>query len=266
MQSQGSSSSYYQEKFRKLSDEELFLALNEEIKKDNDVLQMWLPIMETKMKANMIANIGINCTSLSREMSAIMERLAIQVEELEKLQKEQSSRQLSSDTKNDAIRECESISLSLEEELSSSTLGEAKNTIECDKMPLILKGELQDPTFFENNELVIDKEMLLEEKQVEKEHPELIVENVLVGVKGFNFPIESLTFGMDEDRQVSFAEKLSFSISQVCIDAKHGEITLLVGEEKMKFYLHLRKPLTDEERRPCKKLESSFFFHRGYST
>ena len=59
-------------------------------------------------------------------------------------------------------------------------------------MPLVLEGELQDPTFFENNELVIDEEPLLEEKQVEKEHPELIVENVLVGVKDFNFAIESL--------------------------------------------------------------------------
>ena len=67
-------------------------------------------------------------------------------------------------------------------------------------MPLVLKGELQDPTFVENKELVIDKEPLLEEKQVEKEHPELIVENVLVRVKDFNFPIESFTFSMDEDR------------------------------------------------------------------
>ena len=35
-------------------------------------------------------------------------------------------------------------------------------------------------------------------------------------------------------------------------------MTLLVGKEKMKFNLHQRKPLTDEERRACKKLESSF--------
>ena len=35
-------------------------------------------------------------------------------------------------------------------------------------------------------------------------------------------------------------------------------MTLLVGKEKMKFDLHQRKPLTDEERRACKTLESSF--------
>ena len=42
------------------------------------------------------------------------------------------------------------------------------------------------------------------------------------------------------------------------IDTVNREMTLLVGEEKMKFDLHQRKPLTDEERRACKKLESSF--------
>ena len=107
------------------------------------------------MDANMIANIGTNCTNLSREMSAIMDRLVIQAEELEKLLKEKSSRKLPSDTKNDDIWECESISLCFEEELSSPTLDEDKNTIDSDKMPLVLEGELQDPTVVENNELAI---------------------------------------------------------------------------------------------------------------
>ena len=79
------------------------------------------------MDANMIATIGTNSKNLNREMYAIMERTTIQAEELEKLQKEQSSRQLSSDTKNDVILESESISLSLVEELSSTTLDEDKN-------------------------------------------------------------------------------------------------------------------------------------------
>ena len=64
-------------------------------------------------------------------------------------------------------------------------------------MPLVLEGELQDLTFVENNELFIDEELLLEEKQAEKQHPKIIMENVLVGVEAFYFPIESLTFGMD---------------------------------------------------------------------
>ena len=58
-------------------------------------------------------------------------------------------------------------------------------------MSLILEGELHDPTLVENNELAIEEESSLQEKQVEKEHPELIVENVLVGVEDFYFPIDS---------------------------------------------------------------------------
>ena len=42
------------------------------------------------------------------------------------------------------------------------------------------------------------------------------------------------------------------------IDVENGEMTLLVSEEKMKFDHHQSKLLTNEERRACKKLESSF--------
>ena len=60
MQSQGSSSSYYQEQFQQPSDEELFLALKEEIKRDNEALQMQLPNMEPKMDAKRIADMDTN--------------------------------------------------------------------------------------------------------------------------------------------------------------------------------------------------------------
>ena len=63
------------------------------------------------MDADMIADMVTNSTNLSREMYAIMER----TEELEKSIKEQSSRELLNNTKNDDIRECESITLSLED-------------------------------------------------------------------------------------------------------------------------------------------------------
>ena len=63
---QRSSSSYYQKQFRQPSDEELFLALKEEIKRDNEALQMRLPIMETKMDANMIADMGTISKNLNR--------------------------------------------------------------------------------------------------------------------------------------------------------------------------------------------------------
>ena len=99
---------------------------------------------------------------------------------MEKSIKEQSSRQLPSNTKNDDIRENESISLSLEDVFSNLALDENKDIMECDKMPLVLEGELQEPTLVEKNELAINEEELLEEKQVKKQHPEFIIGKVLV--------------------------------------------------------------------------------------
>ena len=138
-------------------------------------------------------------------------------------------------------------------------MGERTTTgrIEFEKMPLVLEGVLQDPLLIEKNELASDEESSLNEKQVEKQHPELIMENVFVGVEDFYFPIESVTFGMKEDQRVLFIERPSIAKSQVWINAQHGEMTLLVGEEKMKFDLYQRTPLTDKERRAFKELESS---------
>ena len=76
MESQGSSSSNYQQQFRQPSDEELFLALKEKTKRDNEALEMRLPIMEPKVDATMIDNIGTNLKILNIEMYAIMERTA----------------------------------------------------------------------------------------------------------------------------------------------------------------------------------------------
>ena len=96
--------------------------------------------METKMDAKMIGDMETNYTNLSREMWAIMDTIAIQAEELAKVIKQQSSRKLSSNLKSDDLRECESINLSLEDELSSLTLDEDKDIMECDKMSLTLEG------------------------------------------------------------------------------------------------------------------------------
>ena len=101
---------------------------------------------------------------------------------------------------------------------------------------------MQDSTLIEKHELDINEELSLKEKQVEKKHLKLITENILVGVEDFYLPIESLTFGMEEDRQVSFVEKPHVATSQMWIDAENRELTLLVSEEKRKFDLHQSKP------------------------
>ena len=53
------------------------------------------------------------------------------------------------------------------------------------------------PTLVEkkDNELAIEEEPLLENMQIEEQHSGIKIENVLVGVDKFNFPIGFFNFG-----------------------------------------------------------------------
>ena len=171
----------------------------------------------------MIANIDTNSKNFNREMYAIMERVETQADELEKLLKEESPRKLPSDIKNDDIWESENVTLRLEDESLSLTLDEDKDIMECNKITLVLEEELQNPTLVEKNELAIDEELLLKEKQVEKQHPELIMENVLVGVEYLSFPTYSLIFSMEEDQQVSCVHYLPMPQVKCGLTLKMGK-------------------------------------------
>ena len=84
------------------------------------------------------------------------------------------------------------------------------------------------------------------------------MENILVGIDSFNFPIDIVTLGMEENQQVSSSGKSSRSKSQAWIDTKNGEMTLLVYQEKMKINLTQSIQLTNEEKLICMWIESSF--------
>ena len=92
---------------------------------------------------------------------------------------------------------------------------------------------------------------------VEEEHLGITIENVLFGIDKFNFPIDFMTLGMEEDRKVSSIGGPSISTSQVWIDVEHGEMTLQVGEKKVKFNLHQSIPITDEQKMICMMIKSS---------
>ena len=115
------------------------------------------------------------------------------------------------------------------------------------------KEEIQDPTLVEEkkNELANEEELLVENKQVEKQHLRKTIENVLVGIDKFNFPIDFVTLGIEDDQQVSSIGRPSNATSQAWIDVEHGEMTLLVGKEKLKFNLHQNIQLADEEKKCC---------------
>ena len=118
---------------------------------------MRLSNIEPKVDANMIADIDTNLTNLNREICAIVDRLAIQAEELAKAIKEESSTQLLTDTKNDDIRECENVTLSLEDELLSPTLDEDNDIMEYDKMSLIVEGEFKTRHWLRRMSLLLRK-------------------------------------------------------------------------------------------------------------
>ena len=105
---------------------------------------------------------------------------------------EQSSRPLPSGIKDedDDIWDFEIVNLSFEEEILGPTLVEKKD-----------------------NELVIEKESLLEKMQVEEKNPRIIVGNVLVGVENLNFPIDFVNWAMEEDQQVPYIGKPFAAIS-----------------------------------------------------
>ena len=126
-------------------------------------------------------------------------------------------------------------------------------------MPLSFEKEIQDSTLVEEkkNELANEEELLVEERQVKEQHPQITIENVLVGINKFNFPIDFVTLGMEEDQQVSSIGRLSNATSQALIDVEHGEMTLLISEEKLKFNLHQNIQLTNEEKNRCMRIESS---------
>ena len=107
------------------------------------------------------------------------------------------------------------------------------------------------------NELANEEELLVEKRQVEEQHARKTIENVLVEINKFNFPIGFVTLGMKEKQQVSSIERPSNATSQAWIDVEHGEMTLLVGDENLKFNLHQNIQLNDEEKKCSMQIESS---------
>ena len=122
-----------------------------------------------------------------------------------------------------------------------------------------LKEEIQEPLLVEEkkDKSTTEEELSMENRQAEEHHRLIIIENVLVGIDRFSFPIDYVTVGMEEEQQLSFIGKPSTATSQAWINIKHGEITLIVGKERMKFNLNQGIQLTDKEKMKCMWIESS---------
>ena len=121
---------------------------------------------------------------------------------------------------------------------------EGENEMEIEKKALLNN--------LENEKSLVDKLTFEEESQV------VAIENVLVKIDTFTFPMDFVTWGIEGDLQNShILRRPLLSSSQAWIDINKGELTLLVGEEKAKFNLHQPLPLTKQERAKCRKIEQS---------
>ena len=117
---------------------------------------------------------------------------------------------------------------------------EGENEMEIEKKELLNN--------LENEKSLVDKLKFEEESQV------VAIENVLVKIDTFTFPMDFVTWGIEGDLQNSHVlRRPLLSSSQAWIDINKGELTLLVGEEKVKFNLHQPLPLTEQERAMCRK-------------
>ena len=103
----------------------------------------------------------------------------------------------------------------------------------------------------ENEKSLVNKLKFEEESQV------MAIENILVKIDRFTFPMDCVIWGIKGDLQNSqILRKPLPSSSQAWININKGEFTLFVGKEKAKFNLHQPLPLTEQERITCRKFYS----------
>ena len=120
---------------------------------------------------------------------------------------------------------------------------EGENELEIEKKALLNN--------LENEKSLVDKLKFEEESQV------MAIENVLVKIDTFIFPMDFVAWGIEGDlKNLKILKRPLLSSSQAWIDINKGELTLLVGEEEAKFNLHQLLPLTEQERAMCRKLYS----------
>ena len=94
-----------------------------------------------------------------------------------------------------------------------------------------------------------DEESLLDKLKFEEVSQVMAIENILVKIDTFTFPMDFFTWGIEEDLQnYHILRRPLLSSSQAWIDINKGELTLLVAEENAKFNLHQPLHLTEQER------------------
>ena len=76
-------------------------------------------------------------------------------------------------------------------------------------------------------------------------HPEGVLEDVLIKVRKFVFPVDFVVINIEEDKQIPLLLGRPFLVTGAAlIDVKKGELTLRVGDEAVHFNLNdnMKKP------------------------
>ena len=88
-------------------------------------------------------------------------------------------------------------------------------------------------------------------------YPQGILEDMLMKVDKFNFPIDFVVLEMEEDKEVPIIIGRPFlATGQALIDVKIGELTLRVGDEEVKFYLTKPVRFSDNDKITCMRVDS----------
>ena len=91
-----------------------------------------------------------------------------------------------------------------------------KDKRECNNMLLRIKEENLNLAVVEEkkNEYANEVELIMEKRKSEEQHQQIKFQNVLVGIDKFNFPIDLVTLGREEDNQTSAQGRPSNALSQ----------------------------------------------------
>ena len=87
--------------------------------------------------------------------------------------------------------------------------------------------------------------------------PKGSIEDALVKVDKFIFPVDFVVLDMEEDRVAPIIlGRLFLATGQALIDVKNGELTLRVGEDQVKFNLYKRVEFPSTENASCMMIDA----------
>ena len=97
----------------------------------------------------------------------------------------------------------------------------------------------------------------LQRPDISMTYPKGIIEEGLVKVDKFIFPVDFVVLDMEEDKPASIILGRPFlATDQALIDVKNGELTLRVGDDQVKFNLYKGMNFPSDENASCMRIDT----------